>query len=551
MPAKKKTRDKPLTFHRVDLPSLAGCATDQANETLHRLYGELGQAEARMRAEVAAPTFAEQMRLHGPKPAFTFIDLLCGGGGSSAGLAQAGGQLLFGANHSSVAIATHARNFPGSAHACVDLNWYDMRNLPEGADVLWASVICTETSPAGGRSRKGQAAPGQGALIDATGQPTDPDADPVEEELFERTRATAQDVIRAAELWRFPVVCVENVVEFATDWRLFAWWLDGFKILGYRRHIVNASSAHLSGEGFDPAAQWRNRIYIIFVREDLPDIPDLEPRPLAWCNTCADMVESHQVWTDPNGQATASGQRIRVGKYREQYWYHCPAAGHGRVEPATKPAGSIIDWSHVGPLIGERPLHRKKPLVQETMRRVAWGIKLAREGKLSPAWLDANGGSWNTGPAGTDRPFRTRTANDWEALVTPGAFVDTARRNTLPRSPGEPLTTVATARHHGIVVPYRKNNRPSGPNVPLHAVSTIESAALITAAQDLPADPMLWHYRMVTWLEQALAQDFPPGYELAGNQGERNVQVGNAVSVNAARYFGLRFASVLAGIDRR
>lgn len=489
----------------------------------------------RLARQQAALTFAEAMRTVSRPHAFTFVDLLCGGGGSSAGLALAGGQLLFGANHSDVAIATHARNFPDADHRCVDLNHYDMRNLPPGVDVLWASVICTEVSPAGGRKRAKET-PGQLELMEFG---------PVRKETFERTRATAQDVIRAAELWRFPIICVENVVEFAADWKLFAWWLSGFEILDYEWQIISASSAHLAGPDNDPAPQWRDRIYVVFTRKDLPR-PDLTPRPPAYCARCDASVEAVQVWKDPKGTLTASGKRFLVGKYGQggQYLYHCPVRGHGAVEPYVRPAAQVIDWSRLGARIGDRA----RPLAPTTMARIQRGIDLVKSGRLSAPFLDANGGTWNTGAASVFDPFRTRTTKEWEGLCAPpaGAFIDTARRNTLPRSPYEPLTAVAAGgNHHGLVIPYRKNNLPTSVTTPFGAISTVDSAGLLTGADLLDANN--WSYRMVSWAEQALAQRFPDGYEMAGNQGERTAQAGNAVSCNAAQFLGARFAEVLAG----
>jgi DNA (cytosine-5)-methyltransferase 1 len=491
-------------FARIALPDLAAVATEQINLT-----------------------FAEAMRRSQTPKAFTFIDMLCGGGGSSAGLTMAGGHLLSGINHDSIAIATHSRNFPDADHKVADLNHYDMRDLPPGADVLWASVICTEISPAGGRKRS-KANPGQLELLEFG---------PIRKETFERTRATAHDVIRAAELWRFPIICVENVIEFFTDWELFAWWCKGFEVIGYHPAVImSASSAHLGGEGNDPAPQWRDRGYVAFVRKDLPKLT-LSPRPEAYCPACDKTVQSLQVWKDPKGTLTASGRRFLVGKYGPrsgQYFYRCPVRGHGMVEPFVRPATSIIDWSYLGERIGDRA----KPLVPTTMARIQRGVDMVAAGLLSPSFLGADGGSGKAGTSPLMDQFHPPL----------GSFIDTARRNTLPRSPLEPLTAVAAGgNHHGLVVPYRKNNVPTSVGAPFGAISKIDSAGLLAGEGDISLDVRDWHYRMVSWTEQALAQRFPVGYEMAGNQGERTAQAGNAVSCNAAQYLGERFAAILAG----
>lgn len=57
----------------------------------------------------------------------TFTDIFCGAGGSSTGLVQAGLELKLAANHSRIAISTHAANHPDADHVCADINNYDMR----------------------------------------------------------------------------------------------------------------------------------------------------------------------------------------------------------------------------------------------------------------------------------------------------------------------------------------------------------------------------------------------------------------------------------------
>jgi DNA (cytosine-5)-methyltransferase 1 len=234
----------------------------------------------------------------------SFTDIFCGAGGSSIGLAAAGYELRLAANHWQRAIETHAANFPDAEHVCADINNYDMRRLPS-TDVLWASPICTEISPAGGRRRRPKVA-GQLEMLEEYGH--------LDRAAFDRTRATAQDVIRATEVHRYPVVLCENVPEFA-EWELFGWWLDGMRILGYQHQIVCVSSAHIGSPANPWAPQWRDRLYIVFTRTGIP-LPDVEPRPLAWCTECGRDVHARQWWKNP--------RRAKVGRYRAQYLYRCP-----------------------------------------------------------------------------------------------------------------------------------------------------------------------------------------------------------------------------------
>lgn len=504
----------------------------------------------------------------GAKPRrFSFVDLFSGAGGSSLGFFMAGGQLLGAYNHSQVAITTHALNFhpTGAVHLCVDLDRYDMRNLAPGADVLWASVICTEISPAGGKRRNRQLNPAQLSLLEDG---------PVEDELWERTRATAGDVIRATELHRFKYVVVENVREFATDWELFSWWLTGFEILGYSWQVVNVSSAHVAGADGVPAAQWRDRIYIVFTRNDMT-VPDVTPRPVGPCDTCGTDVETVQWWKDPKN---SSVNGVLIGGYGEQgqYLYRCTTSGcHAIVEPYVMPAASILDWSDLGKRIGDR----KRPLAPATMRRIERGLAMygrpavvnsahdddrayppdlwpltARTTKIGdglacPPMLVPCGGSWNGGQNGegavlTGDPMRTRTTREWEGLFAPppGAWIDVLRNHGVPSSPQAPLSTIAAGgNHHALVVPYRRANVPTPVSQPIGTISTVDSAGLMTVEYDVEDCT----YRMVSSQEQARAQAFPDSYVLLGTNGEKTMQAGNAVSCNAAQWIGERIVAAL------
>ena len=93
-----------------------------------------------------------------------FTDLFCGAGGSSTGLVEAAFELVLAVNHWPVAVETHAANHRDAEHWCEDIDRTDMRRLP-AADVLWASPICTEATPAGGSTgRRSKRSDGQLAI---------------------------------------------------------------------------------------------------------------------------------------------------------------------------------------------------------------------------------------------------------------------------------------------------------------------------------------------------------------------------------------------------
>jgi DNA (cytosine-5)-methyltransferase 1 len=488
----------------------------------------------------------------------SFTDIFCGAGGSSTGLVEAGFELTLAANHWPRAIETHALNHPRAEHLCADVNNYDMRRLPS-TDVLWASPICTENTPAGGNPGKRSRKTDGQISIEAFGH--------VAQAGFERTRATFHDVIRATEVHRYKAVIVENVADIVWRWELLDWWCQGMIRLGYTMRIVCASSAHLGGVGNDPAAQWRNRWYAVFVRIGIP-LPDLAVRPTAWCPQCEADVSAVQTWKP--GAPRLLGQPC--GKYRTQYTFTCPR-GHATVEPYVLPAASLIDWSDLGVPIGERAEHGLPPLADATMAKVRDGLAMLREAALitvnhtehdgRPAPLSTSplpartvrigegiathpllvpcGGSRYTDAADAADPFRPRQTRESEAVLTPPAFIATLRNNVKPHTPDRPVHTVTGGgNHHALVIPYRRG-RAKTTAEPLHTLATRESAALVEP--DIRIEDC--RLRMLHPREQLSAQRFPITYVVLGNVGEQTMQAGNAVSVNAAHWIGKRVAAVL------
>lgn len=522
----------------------------------------------------------------------TFTDVFCGAGGSIDGMVNAGFKFVVGANHWARAIETVAANYSDAELLCTDINHYDMRRLPK-TRVLWASVICTELSPAGGNKK-------------VRGQLSLEEHGHVPKAAYERTRACALDVVRATEVHRYDAVVVENVVEFARDWELYDWWVEGMCLLGYEVQVVNASAAHVHGEGNDPAPQWRDRIFIVFIRKGIPK-PNLELRPPSWCFLCEETVEGVQTWKRPD--------RSRIGKYGQQYVYRCPNAKcqHSVVEPLVLPAAAAIDWSNLGERIGDR----SKPLAASTMARIEAGLRMFAEPVVATVagntferpgyWRvwPANGSPLTTRQAtGCDAvaslpvmvnsnhddtrvypahaaPLPTRTVKIGDGVAVPQPFVTMLRANNRATGVDEPLATLATARHHyltvpdgsfyvknfggnarpehmakdvqldplgsittkdhhALVVPYRRG-RTRTTAEPLHTLSTKDSAALCTVELDV----MNARYRMLTPREHLRGQRFRDEYVVAGNLGEQTMQAGNAVACNVAQWIGTRIREAL------
>lgn len=435
-------------------------------------------------------------------------DFFCGMGGSSTGLRNAGWTVKLAANHWNRAIETHSANHPDTEHLLGDLQAVDVRYLPR-TRALWASPICTEVSPAGGRRKRdkhGQAGP---SLFEEHGH--------VAGEAFERTRVTFWEVIRACEVHRYEAVMIENVVE-AADWELFNIWLAGMAALGYEVQFVSVSAAHVGSETNPHAPQWRDRLYMVFTRKGIRK-PDVEPRPLAWCQKCDANVHAQQWWKKSNGR--------HIGKYRQQYIYVCPVGNHGQVEPYVAPAAAAIDWTDLGIRIGDRADLGMRPLADGTIRRIEAGLRMISDPVMVAAagntydsatgkpgnYLRADdphswpfpaqvtsaqtgiagfttpvGGTWRTDADRLDLPMRTRTTSETDAMVL-AKFVMATNHDTGARAfdpDGNPLPTRSTKNGEAIVMsePFitmlRANNRATSIYEPLATFSTGRNHGLTT-----------------------------------------------------------------------
>lgn len=461
------------------------------------------------------------------------IDFFCGMGGSSTGLARAGFDVALAANHWDRAIETHSANHPDTDHWNADLSAYNMTCLPD-AEVLWASPICTEVSPAGGRKKR----TAQMDMFEDMGHV--PDA------AFERTRITFWEVIRACEVRRFPIVLIENVVE-AADWELFDVWLQAMAALGYEYQFVSVSAAHVGSETNPYAPQLRDRVYIVFNRVGMRR-PDVDPRPLARCFECGEDVRAVQWWKK---------QGRRIGKYRQQYVYVCPnPRKHEQpiIEPYVVPAAAAIEWDVPGIRIGDRELHGMRPLSAATLRRVQTGLDTignpARAAYVS--MLRNHGGSHNV----NTEALATFSAGGFHHALTvpPGAFISKhhggldykgiAHMNKDVTS--EPFPTIVTQVNNSLVIPYRKGSKPYPVTAgALSTVATIEAHALATLPDTAPVTVEDCYLRMLLPREAANAQAFPRDYVMVGNQGEQQMQAGNAVATNVSCWLGEATMAVL------
>lgn len=508
------------------------------------------------------------------------LDFYSGIGGTTSGLVRAGIRVRLAANHDETAINTHSANHPDVDHYLGDIQALDLRRLPR-ARILCASPICTEVSPAGGKKKRSA----QMDLWEEAGH--------VDTASFERTRVTFWEVIRATELWRYDLVLIENVVE-AADWELFDIWLKGMETLGYEVQFCSVSAAHIGDDERSAptnprAPQWRDRLYMALRRKGIRAL-DLEPRPLAWCQTCGTDVYARQWWKPRKGQKVFSGRRI--GKYGPQYLYVCPNS-HRRdqssvVEPYVAPVINAIDWTNPGVRIGDREALGMRKLGIPTRKRIEYGLHSIGD----PAMVAAGGNTWDRASGATATgngktkvpanylrawpaaasPAMAQTSAQQSGLATTEPFITMLRNNGLPTRVDEPARVISGARHHGLtippgafvmkqyggrlkdehavkpvtqpthstvansvpnlVIPYRKGSKPHTPDQPVSTMATKNQHGVLQTA--LEVDDC--YFRMFTPRESANTQRFDPDYILTGSLGAQQLGAGNANPVNVAQW---------------
>lgn len=338
------------------------------------------------------------------------IDNFAGGGGASTGIEMALERSPdVAVNHDAAAIAVHRANHPWTRHYASDVFEIDpvvaSRNQPVG--LAWFSPDCTHHSKARG------------------GKPfRHPDR-------AKRIRGLAWVVVRWAELpehSRPRVIVLENVEEFE-DWGP----LDGNR----------------------PCPRRKGQTFQRFVRRLRALGYTVEWRQLRACNYGSPTIRRRLFLI-----ARCDGKRIRW----PQPTHGRPgseAVESGRLKP-WRAAAEIIDWSLPCPSIfltreAAKLLNVRRPLAENTMRRIAAGLKrYVLEAEEPFLVLCNHGGSEFRGQSAAD-PVSTLTASrDALGLVMPyGTTYYGPKNGDHHRGVhlSEPLRTLSTENRFGLVTP--------------------------------------------------------------------------------------------------
>ena len=359
------------------------------------------------------------------------VDLFAGGGGASEGIEWALGSCVDEAiNHNPEAIAMHKANHPGTRHHIEDVFKVKPLDVTRGRPVglLWASPDCTHHSRAKG------------------GKP-----------VSKKIRGLAWVVVKWAKAITPRVIMLENVPEFA-EWgpldkndqpdkakkgKTFHLWANQLRRLGYKVEFKVLSAADYG------APTIRKRLFMI---------------------------------------ARCDGQPIR--------W---PKATHGPGLIPYRTAAECIDWSLPCPSIfltkkevKAQGLKCKRPLVDNTMRRIARGIQKYVIDAAEPFIVTCNHGGEGFRGQGLTKPMCTITASrDAHGLVVPNIIRigNTGANGGQVHSIDEPVRTIVSksedclvashlTKYHGL---KGQECRGQGLNDPLRTLDTQNRFGVVSA----------------------------------------------------------------------
>lgn len=409
------------------------------------------------------------------------VDNFAGGGGASTGIEMATGLSVdIAINHDPAAIAMHKANHPDTEHYCESVWDVDPVKAVKGRKVGLAWF-----------------SPDCKHFSKAKG------GKPVEKKI----RGLAWIAVKWAIAVKPRVIMLENVEEFKTwgpltdDMRpdesrkgeTFKSFVKSLEALGYQVEFKELRACDYG------APTIRKRFFMV---------ARCDGKPIVWPKPTHGDPESLEV---------------QAGKLKP--W---------------RTAGEIIDWSIGTPSIFER----KKPLAENTMRRIARGIErfVINNPKPFIVRIGQTGFGGDRLQYELEKPLTTITTKAEHCLVTPFLatyYTETTENGVRGQTLQEPIATIPTANRFGLVnaflTKYYGSDVGQFINEPLHTITTKDRFGLVTLkGQDYKI--MDIGMRMLQPHELFAAQGFPKEYiidrDFEGNKYPKTQQVarcGNSV----------------------
>lgn len=358
------------------------------------------------------------------------VDGFCGGGGWSTGFELGIGRPVdIGINHDAAAIALHKKNHPFTRHYQTNIFEVDPVEACQGRAVGWAhfSPDCKHFSRAKG-------------------------AKPVSKKI----RSLAWVVVQWASAVQPRIISMENVPEFLT-------WGPCIALRGPHGRVMKKITSVVNGRETEKMVEAEKGENVPLQERALA--PDPKRRGLTFAQFVGHLrnlgyVVEWQEMTASDYGAPTSRKRLFLLARRDNRPIVWPRVTHGDPKSAAvrsgqlqpwRTAAEIIDWSMPCPSIFER----KKPLAENTLKRIAKGLQKFVINNPEPFIVQVNHSGDRFRGADLDKPMPTITAKHGFGVVTP-YVVGICQQGGGDRVRGadEPLTTICTKNEHCVVTPY-------------------------------------------------------------------------------------------------
>lgn len=380
------------------------------------------------------------------------VDGFCGGGGWSTGFEFAIGRPVdIGINHDKYAIAMHKKNHPFTEHYNENIFEVDPYKATKGRPVGWAhfSPDCTHFSRAKGGTPVKKSIRGLAWVVTKWAGTVHPRIISMENvpefmswgSLCARRnkdgRIYRMDGTLAEKGTYVPYSEQQLVPNKKKQGKTFKRFINVMKSFGYKCEwkILTASDYG--------APTIRKRLFIIF-RNDGKSI-----------------IFSNPTHGNPESEEVKSGKLLP--------WHT---------------AAECINWDLECPSIFER----KKPLAENTLRRIAKGIQKFVIENPNPFIIQVNHGGDNFRGQEVDKPMPTITAKHGFGVVAPTLIQyhgEQSKNEVRGQILEKPLQTVDTANRYGLVTAFMSkyfggNYQGCGSSVdePLHTITAVDHNAL-------------------------------------------------------------------------
>ncbi|WP_419877742.1 DNA cytosine methyltransferase [Brevibacillus centrosporus] len=344
------------------------------------------------------------------------VDNFAGGGGASTGIELATGRSVdIAINHDPAAIAMHRANHPETEHYCESVWDVDPREVTRGRPV----GLCWLSPDCKHFSKAKGGKPKEKGI-----------------------RGLAWVALRWAATVRPRVIMLENVEEFKTWGPLLK---DGTPDPKHKGREFNAFVNALRRQGYQ--VDWRELRACDYgaptIRKRFFLIARRDGQPIVW---------PEPTHGDPDSAAVKSG----------------------KLKP-WRTAAEIIDWSLPCPSIFER----KKPLAENTLRRIARGIQRFVIENENPFIIKVNHQGEQFRGQEIEEPLQTITSKNGWGVVTP--YIARIGQtgfggDRMQYEAEQPLTTITTKAEHLLVTPILAVNTSghpgSSPTEPIRTITT-------------------------------------------------------------------------------